>query len=647
MRSNVTRLKRVRIHLPPGIRDADVALLRIYSLDLALLHEGEADESMELEKGHYIASAVAMDGGRIGLPTRFDVSEEATDVDVRLSGEASSETSRQQSSAFRTPFGSTIAVTGTTATSREAPAAGAATAAALEPATFADMTESASEEPDFKPALLRWNLAVDQPMPFAMDPIPGTFDRLAIDFQGRVPGNEETAALVFPGPGNTLRFAITPFDQPEGGPFESPRLQWTPARTRGFFLPNFVFRASSCNALQTALRHRNGSLARPLARRIRDLSIDAMGDKMRSPLAAVLGGLMLLRESPENLKKIDNWTGNLLNRFPWLPDALPLRVEVLATFGRHREAQALLADQLKWRGPPWSRRGLQALVERLAYYERTTGFSADADERIAPQYQRLLAMTHPACVFCVIEAADSPDLPPWTALKRPSGMDAPISSDLIPMLADSAAADAANEAIIPAGIPKTSKATTLSALRDEYSALYERCAPRPDKKGDIAYYMKKLDHNRLRYEAVGVQLGIPWYFIGIVHGLEGSFDFTTHLHNGDPLKARTVHIPTGRPETGEPPFSWEDSAQDALRLKGFDKETDWSISAMLYRFERYNGMGYRQFQLPSPYLWSFSNLYEKGKYASDGHFDAELVSKQCGAAVMLKMLQSEGESLGT
>jgi lysozyme family protein len=48
-------------------------------------------------------------------------------------------------------------------------------------------------------------------------------------------------------------------------------------------------------------------------------------------------------------------------------------------------------------------------------------------------------------------------------------------------------------------------------------------------------------------------------------------------------------------------------------------------------------MGYRRRGImPTPYLWSYSNLYEKGKFVADGHFDPESVSKQCGTALMLK-----------
>lgn len=120
--------------------------------------------------------------------------------------------------------------------------------------------------------------------------------------------------------------------------------------------------------------------------------------------------------------------------------------------------------------------------------------------------------------------------------------------------------------------------------------------------------------------------------------MEGSCNFKVHLHNGDPLTGKTVQVPAGRPRNGTPPFTWEISAEDALIVKGFHNISDWSIPAMLYRFEGYNGFGYRKtsINIPSPYLWSFSNHYNKGKFVADGKFNGSAVSKQCGTAVLLR-----------
>jgi hypothetical protein len=102
------------------------------------------------------------------------------------------------------------------------------------------------------------------------------------------------------------------------------------------------------------------------------------------------------------LKRIEAWTENLFNWFPWLPDALSLRVELLARLGRHDEARDLLA-QLPDRGPPWTRRGLRILAERLAYYDTIEDRRSPERHEMTRWYQGLLAMTHPACVFCVFE----------------------------------------------------------------------------------------------------------------------------------------------------------------------------------------------------------------------------------------------------
>jgi len=175
-------------------------------------------------------------------------------------------------------------------------------------------------------------------------------------------------------------------------------------------------------------------------------------------------------------------------------------------------------------------------------------------------------------------------------------------------------------------------------MQSEYQRLFDTCVITPDKYGEIDAALNQILKGRAEYEALGSKLNIPWYFIGIIHYLEGNANFKTHLHNGDPLTARTVNDPKGRPKTGNPPFTWQDSATDALLQKKLDQWTDWSIPGILYRLEGYNGYGYRQFNINTPYLWSYSNQYTKGKYVRDSEFSATAVSKQCGAAVILRRM---------
>jgi lysozyme family protein len=181
-------------------------------------------------------------------------------------------------------------------------------------------------------------------------------------------------------------------------------------------------------------------------------------------------------------------------------------------------------------------------------------------------------------------------------------------------------------------------------LRKEYESLFETCDVRPERQQAIDGLIGRIVGNKDRYRAVGTPLGIPWYFIGVIHNMESSLSFKGHLHNGDPLTARTVHEPPGRPVKGQPPFTWEQSATDALQHEGADKVTDWSLPGLLYQIEKYNGFGYRnkQPQVLSPYLWSFSNHYTKGKFVADGKFDPDAVSQQGGAAVILRRMAATG-----
>jgi lysozyme family protein len=183
-------------------------------------------------------------------------------------------------------------------------------------------------------------------------------------------------------------------------------------------------------------------------------------------------------------------------------------------------------------------------------------------------------------------------------------------------------------------------AALTSAQRGNYELLYESCLIRPNRRAAVDQLVGRITASRPRYQKVGKALGIPWFVVGIIHSLEASGNFTRHLHNGDPLTARTTHVPAGRPKNGKPPFTWEQSAIDALRYQGLAEWKDWSAPGTLFELEGYNGFGYRDHHpdVPSPYLWSFSNHYTRGKYVADGRFSPTAVSQQCGAAVLLKRL---------
>ena len=178
------------------------------------------------------------------------------------------------------------------------------------------------------------------------------------------------------------------------------------------------------------------------------------------------------------------------------------------------------------------------------------------------------------------------------------------------------------------------------ALKAEYVALFTNCVVAPSRAAAVDNLVNSLASNRKRYDQVANALDIPWYFIAVVHNMESSQNFDSHLHNGDPLAARTVQVPAGRPATGNPPFTWVESATDALTMHGLDHMPDKSLPKVLYELERYNGWGYRLYHahVKSPYLWSFSNQYKSGKYVADGTWSDSATSQQCGAAVLLRRM---------
>ena len=109
------------------------------------------------------------------------------------------------------------------------------------------------------------------------------------------------------------------------------------------------------------------------------------------------------------------------------------------------------------------------------------------------------------------------------------------------------------------------------------------------------------------------------------------------------MKKKTWQVPKNRPDPWLPPSDWVSSAVDAMKWEKFNEKADWDLATILYRLEAYNGWRSRLlYSINTPYLWSFSNHYSKGKFVKDNVWDANAVSKQCGAAVMLKLLVEGG-----
>lgn len=178
---------------------------------------------------------------------------------------------------------------------------------------------------------------------------------------------------------------------------------------------------------------------------------------------------------------------------------------------------------------------------------------------------------------------------------------------------------------------------TPQKYKAHYIRLWSTMQIKPEKKPIVKWYVNKIKEGAERYREVERETGVPWQVIGCKHLMEGAGDFSRVLHNGERIigtSKKTRLVPKNRG-----PFdSWEEAAIDALRIKNQPKE--WTIENTLYYCERFNGLAYlRDPSKPnSPYIWSFTQHYTKGKYYADHKYSPTLVSKQCGIAPVLKEL---------
>lgn len=206
----------------------------------------------------------------------------------------------------------------------------------------------------------------------------------------------------------------------------------------------------------------------------------------------------------------------------------------------------------------------------------------------------------------------------------------------------------------PQGLPAGNhySLVNFNDLIREYEYLWSLCEIRPTLRHWTTLAASTAILSKHRYKTIEESTGVPWFFVACIHMRESFFNFRNHLHNGDSLAFRTHNVPSGRPVKGKPPFTFEESTIDALDYMGFSGLRDWSMTNIFYRLEKYNGHGYRYRNIPSttpkfasPYLYSGTQFYEKGKYRSDGIFEADTVDSQVGAMAFFKALTEQGEKI--
>lgn len=181
-----------------------------------------------------------------------------------------------------------------------------------------------------------------------------------------------------------------------------------------------------------------------------------------------------------------------------------------------------------------------------------------------------------------------------------------------------------------------------------YRELYKTMMIRPEYKGSIEWYVNKARVGMLKYQEASkrafeaLNISVPWQVIACIHLLEGSGDFTRQILNGEIWSKKTKLVPKGL----GPWSSWYAACVDAFKQERWNGINFNDIGDILFHIEMYNGAGYAKYHnINSPYLWSFSNHYEKGKYVEDGKYSATAVSKQCGAAVILNQLYFKLEQI--
>ena len=178
-------------------------------------------------------------------------------------------------------------------------------------------------------------------------------------------------------------------------------------------------------------------------------------------------------------------------------------------------------------------------------------------------------------------------------------------------------------------------------LAPEYESWVAHVIPNPDRIDEINHVATRLTQraNLGFYNEVFDLIKVPQVIQATICEREDGNDFTKNPAQGDPWNRRSIHVPRNRGPFG----SWVEAAVDAWTVCDqlyVLSVPAWSLAYSCWKWEGYNGFGYRAHGIRTPYVLGGTNLQQPGKYISDGSFDPNHMDTQLGALpVAMRMIE--------
>jgi lysozyme family protein len=186
---------------------------------------------------------------------------------------------------------------------------------------------------------------------------------------------------------------------------------------------------------------------------------------------------------------------------------------------------------------------------------------------------------------------------------------------------------------------------SFGALSGEYTNLLASMMIAPEREDELDARAKVILARAANedYAAVAVATGVPKLWAVASFEREAGSDYRLSPAQGDPWDEVSRNVPRGR----GPFASWAAAAIDAYRLDGLDRvgAANWTWPRACYYGELFNGFGYRSHGVNTPYLWSWSNNYRRGKYIADGEWSPSTVDEQCGMIPLMVALLKRDPTL--